>query len=416
MRSLLKFIWLPLFLSTSCTMDAIKNDFPESFTITVENVTPIERLDEAIALEVAQMHGKAPDFNPQAFLLTSGDTEWASQANDLDGDGHVDQIVAAVDFKPNEKKELLVRFAKTGIKPRPYLKRTQAELSIKTGGRFENRKYIGGKFQNVSFLRVPPQHTDHSEYIRYEGPGWESDKVGYRFYLDWRNAHDIFGKKTPAMVLQNIGQDGFDSYHNMCDWGMDVLKVGESLGIGSPGMWQNDKAIRISQTDSVRCDIVLNGPVASLIRTQFFGWKISEKMDILTEELLITAGSRLTRHSLLLDGDAENLCTGIVLLPDAELLQSTGDGLWSYLATFGKQSLAGDQLGMAILFRTRDLIKVARDALNHVVILRPEKGQVAYYSLAAWEQEPGGIKDKESFIRYLQVTSQRLDHPLVIEY
>jgi hypothetical protein len=78
-----------------------------------------------------------------------------------------------------------------------YQKRTQAEISVKTGGHFENRKYIGGDFENVNYLRVPDEHTDHSYYIRYEGPGWESDLVGYRFYLDWRNATDVFGKKTP---------------------------------------------------------------------------------------------------------------------------------------------------------------------------------------------------------------------------
>lgn len=37
---------------------------------------------------------------------------------------------------------------------------------------------------------------DHAYYIKYERPGLESDKVGYRFYFDQRNAIDVFGKKT----------------------------------------------------------------------------------------------------------------------------------------------------------------------------------------------------------------------------
>ena len=88
-----------------------------------------------------------------------------------------------------------------------------------------------------TILRVPPEHTDHSWFIRYEGPGWESDLVGYRFYLDWRNATDIFGKKDHRYgACKDVGQDGFDSYHEPADWGMDVLKVGESLGIGALGL------------------------------------------------------------------------------------------------------------------------------------------------------------------------------------
>src|SRR5690606_41170855 len=64
--------------------------------------------------------------------------------------------------------------------------------------------------------------------IRYDGPGIESDKVAYRIYLDERNGFDIFGKKTPDLVLQDVGLDGFESYHHPAPWGMDILKVGAS--------------------------------------------------------------------------------------------------------------------------------------------------------------------------------------------
>src|SRR5690606_33331726 len=73
--------------------------------------------------------------------------------------------------------------------------RTHAELSIKEGGSWEGEKYKGGNFAQVTEFTVPEQHPDHSGYIRYEGPGWENAQVGYRLYLDWRNAIDIFGKK-----------------------------------------------------------------------------------------------------------------------------------------------------------------------------------------------------------------------------
>ncbi|WP_300977302.1 DUF4861 family protein, partial [Flavobacterium sp.] len=72
--------------------------------------------------------------------------------------------------------------------------KTYAEISVKEGGKWEGRKYIGGTFKNVQKLKLAPEHTDHSFDIRYEGPGWESNKIGYRLYLDWRNAIDIFGK------------------------------------------------------------------------------------------------------------------------------------------------------------------------------------------------------------------------------
>ena len=106
---------------------------------------------------------------------------------------------------------------------------------------------MGGSFKNVNHVTNPPQYTDHSEYIRYEGPGIESDMAGYRVYLDWRNGFDIFGKTTPGLVLQDVGQDGYDSYHEMSDWGADILKVGQSLGMGGYGYWDGNKTILVSE-------------------------------------------------------------------------------------------------------------------------------------------------------------------------
>ena len=128
--------------------------------------------------------------------------------------------------------------------------KTYAEVSVKEGGKWEGRKYIGGTFKNVQKLKLAPEHTDHSFDIRYEGPGWESNKIGYRLYLDWRNAIDIFGKKTEKIILPQVGQDGFDSYHEMSDWGADILKAGKGIGIGSVDRYLNKERLHFYEVDS----------------------------------------------------------------------------------------------------------------------------------------------------------------------
>jgi len=403
--------------------NTLKQTYPEAITLTVKNPVAMERQgvkrarrDAAIVVEMMQLKAKAPEFNSNAFVILAEGRELASQAIDRDNDGNTDHIVCVADFAPNETKTFTVRYAKSGELRREYPKRTQAELSHKVGGKFVNRKYEGGTFQNVQYLRVPPEHTDHSLYIRYEGPGWESDKIGYRFYLDWRNAIDIFGKKTPDMVLQNVGLDGFDSYHEMSDWGMDILKVGDALGIGSLAMWYGGKAQRVAQTDSVTCAILADGTVYSQIQTKYFGWKVGDGVFNVVSNLSITAGSGLTKHQVEIDGNPDNLCTGIVKLDSTVLLVSpeSSEG-WAYLATYGKQSLANDKLGMAVLYRKSDLIEVTADQLSHVVVLKPENGRLTYYFLGAWEQEPDGIKNKEEFEAYLNETSAALNAPLMIE-
>ncbi|MFQ5603022.1 MAG: DUF4861 domain-containing protein [bacterium] len=394
----------------------LAKQYPEALQMTVKNAVNLARKDALVAMGIEEIKTNFPQFNPAAFVVLDAGKELASQADDLDGDGALDQITFVADFTTNESKAVTVRYATSGEKKRDYLRRTQAELSHKFGGKWMERKYEGGQFQNVDLLRVPPEHTDHSLFFRYEGPGWESDKVGYRFYLDWRNAIDIFGKKTSQMVLQDVGQDGFDSYHEMADWGMDILKVGESLGIGSIGMWHHGKVYRVSETDGSTCRISANGPVFSSIQTRYFGWKVGSKKFDLTSNLSITAGSRLTRHEVVISGEADNLCTGLVKHKDTEVLQSAEAGSdWAYFANFGKQSLAGDNLGMAILYRRSELIQMTEDELSHVLVLKPQNGKLTYYFLAAWEQEPDGLRTQVEFQEFLDKTVTALNMPVAIK-
>ncbi len=86
-----------------------------------------------------------------------------------------------------------------------------------------------------------------------------------------------------------------------------------------------------------------------------------------------------------------------------------------YLATYGKQSLANDLLGMAVLFNQKDLIELTEDKLSYVVVLKPENSQLNYHFLAAWEQEPNAIKTKDEFVLYLNEVVKKLDHPIIIE-
>ncbi len=418
--TLMTLISLLFLLSCTSEMDqAIKNEYPLALKIAAKNESGLSRTDEPVVMNVADLKSRASDFNPSAFVIFCQGTEVPSQAIDRDGDGRIDQIATVLNFKPGEKKKLTVRYSPLGEKIRNYPKRTQAELSVKTGGAFVNRKYQGGTFQNVTYLRVPAEHTDHSFYIRYEGPGWESDKVGYRFYLDWRNAVDIFGKKVPDMVLQKVGLDGFESYHQMSDWGADIFKVGESLGLGSIASWHQGKANRVAQTDSVTCAIVANGPIYSQIRTIYYGWQVGSQKVNLTADLSIWAGSRLTKTDLSIDGELDNICTGLAKHANTTFFsqEPAQTDEWGYIALWGKQSLASDEdeLGIAVLYPKAQMLQLTEDDLNHVIVLKPENGKVSYYFLAAWIQEPNGIKTSQDFVDYLNVTVQQINQPVTVK-
>jgi hypothetical protein len=358
---------------------------------------------------------------PEDFSMKSADQyiladkkPYPFQVNDMNKDCIPDNISFVCSFKKGEKKEFAL-IKNSSDKLPVFKKKTQAELSIKTGGEWKDRKYSGGEFKNIRFLKVPPEHTDHSYFIRYEGPGWESDKAGYRFYLDWRNAVDFFGKKVNTMVLQDVGQDGFDSYHEPAEWGMDVLKVGESLGIGTIAMWQNNKANRVAVTDSVTCEIILNGMVKSMIETKYYGWQVGDTKTDLVSQLSIAAGSHITKHQLFLNNEVDSLCTGIRKDMKAELIRDeSGQGEWSFLATWGRQSLADDNLGMAIFFNKSQLEMITSDHLSHVAVLKSSDKQLTYYFLAVWEQEPENTGTREEFLSVVRSELFKLNNPLSV--
>lgn len=389
--------------------------YPNVLTIKLENSADFQRADCSFSMEVDDLKVLDPDFNTRAFVIFHEGVELASQGINRDINGEVDQVVCLADFQPGEVKELAVRFAIAGEQRRTYPQRAYAELSHKTGGRFEDQKYLGGTFTNVRYLLLPPEHTDHSDYIRYEGPGWESDKVGYRFYLDWRNAIDIFGKKVTTMVLPNAGQDGFDSYHEMSGWGMDILKVEESLGIGSIGMWVGDRVERVAQTDSITCAVVADGPIKAIIRTDYYGWYVEDLKYHLVSDLSIAAGERITRHDLYIEPNPGNLSTGIVKHHEGKLIADPEvSSEWAYVATYGRQSLANDNLGLAIFYRRDNLIELTEDQHSLVAILKPRAGRLTYYFLAAWEGEHDGIRTEDEFIDYLGMLRRELSEPIKI--
>lgn len=399
-----------LFSCSSKKQEASSNDAAGALTIEVTN--PLDKPRAGVMVYVAQKD-LGDSFDAESFVVLDGTTEIPSQYNKKDKEK--EGVVFVIDqLDANAKKTYTITTESNSA--HAYKKRTQAEISVRTGGKFENRKYIGGTFQNIDSLRVPDEHTDHSFYIRYEGPGWESDLVGYRLYLDWRNAIDIFAKTTDEMVLQNVGQDGFDSYHEMGDWGMDVLKVGESLGVGSLSTFHDGQANRVDKTDSVISKILENGAVYSAVQNDYFGWEVAEsKVDVLSK-LSIHAGTRLSHYEITLEGDQlENMSTGIGKDAKAKLFTSEGDnGKWGYIATYGDQSLNDDNLGLAVLFSNDSFVEFTEDDHSHVVKLKPSAGKIDYYFLGAWELEPNGITNESDFIDYVNKTAEELANPVKV--
>ena len=397
---------VPYFLFFTLVSFVISCSSQKVIQLNITNPTELELSDVFITSEIDSSMGSISVYESDNLvpsqLLVSGEKK---------------EIGFILNFNPSESKIVTI---KPDAEKHEFKSRTYTELAMKPGNVYSDGRFRGDKFVNVSELKVPSIHTDHDALFKYEGPGWESELVGYRFYLDWRNANDIFGKKVNELLLADIGVHDTvakdDSYHEMQSWGMDIFKVGNSLGIGSIGMWYDNKVYMVSKTDSVYCEIPENGPIVSTIKTSYYGWQVgSDKYDLVST-LSIAAGSRMTKCGLQISGEPENLVTGLAKYEGADFIKHTSDGEWAYISLYGNQTLVGpeDKLGIAIFYRRNDLIKMDEDELNYVLQLKPVNGLVEYYFCAAWEQEPNGIKDRNQFIEYLDDTLEQLNNPPIV--
>lgn len=378
-------------------------------TLSVTNRAEIKITDALVEVPI--------DSKEQNVILIIDGTEIPNQVIDKNDQ----QVVKFVtDFNPNESK--VFRIEETSDeKSTRYKARTYSELSMKTNNVYFDKRFRGNKFENVTYLKVPSIHTDHDALFKYEGPGWESEKVGYRFYLDWRNATDIFGKKYDKMILDQVGTHDTvakdDSYHSMQEWGMDIFKVGNSLGIGSIGMWADEKVNMVSKTDSVICSIPYTGPIEAKVNTKYFGWRVGDNKYDLNSSFSISAGSRLTKCELEISENAENIVTGLAKYKGTDLMKSNYKTGWNYLALYGNQTLVNknDKLGIVVFYNADDLLELSEDELSYIVKLKPNNGNVTYYFAAAWEQEENGIKNITEFKKYLDETLNTLNNPLIVE-
>jgi len=370
--------------------------------------------DQIVAVDLSGLK----NFAPEELAAFEGNDEIPSQLIDHDGDGTFDKFAFLVNLDSNETKSVTV---KETINKKEFKQRAHAEISEKRDYNLVDGVYKGGHFVSVKQSKTPEGHIDHNYYYKCEGPCWESDKVGYRFYMDWRNSMDIFGKKVNDIVLPNVGHTktevGNDSYHDMSDWGMDIFKVGNSLGIGTFAAYVDGKVEKVSKTDSIICTIVNDGPLAATVNTKYYGWVFGDQKIDLDANLCIKAGSRLTKYNLNLTGNYNSYCTGLAKHDGTVYINSDKEGEddWNYIALWGKQSLAGDNAGIALFYNNNSKIDLTEDDLSYIVNLVPRNNNIQYYFAACWEQELNGIKTKEEFIVYLNEVIEELNNPVGIK-
>jgi hypothetical protein len=413
---------LPMLLFTtagmlmSFTLHASSNSVTQATklaSVVANNPLPQPRNDAQVWIPTSML----PNYNPNLPILVMSDGKLLqSELTNKKIQTDKDQILVITNFTSNQSKTLTIHQLSNGIPEKLTTNKTYAELGLRVGGKKDNKGILkGGQYVQVSQYQLPEDHKIGNKLMKYEGFGWESESVAYRYYYDNRGAIDVFGKQIHALTLKDVGLDG-NNYHELENWGMDVLKVNNSVGLGAPAAVINNKLVKVTDFASSYVNIE-NLTLFSQIDLFHNQWQVNSTTTDLHTRLRIYPGSALTDVSATTNQPINNWGTGLVN-HQVQYFESDNKSNWCYLASFGKQSLNKDLLGLAIFYPCKDKGKIVVDkdniALHFAPMVSAGNNDIHYKFTAKWQAEPDGPESIEDFTQYLETTINLLNSPIAV--
>jgi hypothetical protein len=330
-----------------------------------------------------------------------------SQCDDINGDGRWDELAFLCDLEAGETQKLLFE---------PVVPDSYPAFAVRTHVRF-CRAFA--PFENAwDDLRMKTNDTKFTIPVyQMEGPAWENDVVAFRNYYDARNGIDIYGKRVNEMVLDSVGLMG-RNYHELAGWGMDILKVGNSLGAGAIAIGIGDSIYRVGPCREGRFRLICQGPVRSVFELTYTDVPAGNRLYTIEHQISMYAGDGFYRTKVKvsdLRGD-EELVTGIVNL---HMIRSgtLSEGRMKIMSSLGNQGFSGEVLGMGLIFPASQFKRYweAPDSgtgivSTHLVSLSLNKNLPTVFAfLAAWELQDPGIKDRDYYLSVLKSSARKVE-------
>ncbi|HLO60640.1 MAG TPA: DUF4861 domain-containing protein [Bacteroidales bacterium] len=371
----------------------------------VTNPSGIDIKDKAFVLfrnEVAPWITDSIGNKKVVARLGSGDL-LPSQCDDIDGDGRWDEFLFMCDLKAGARQK--IQFETVDAMP---------VFPVRTNIRFGR---MAKPFEEVSGdLRMKTNDTKFSAPVyQMEGPAWENDKIAFRNYYDARNGIDIFGKLVPEMVMDSVGVNGRE-YHTLHDWGMDILKVGNSLGAGAIAIAVGDSLYRVGPCEEGTYRQISEGPVRSLLELTYKNVPAGDRRYDVIHRIAIYAGDHFYRSRVWVKGlkGDENIVTGIVNLHNIK-----GDSISfekrKIMFSSGNQGFSGEVLAMGVIVPDSVFVNYSEApdsgsgiVSTHLVYMKLKENQPTCWRFAAlWENRDPMVKDKNYLVGILKESALR---------
>jgi len=386
-------------LVTACTPHTQPFKVSNTLDYPVKDKTVVLTVEEVAAYLPLAKEGKA------VLAADASGKAWPTQNDDVDGDGQWDELSFLVSMEAASHAEVVFRYAESK-ELEAFPKRTNVRFGYKTE-----------PFAEVSSekrLKSIDSPTIQAIF-QMEGPVWENDMVGFRNYYDARNGMDIFGKKTDEMVLDSVGIRG-QQYHEMDSWGMDILKVGNSLGAGAIALQIGDSLYRIGPCETGAYRFITEGPVRAMFELTFKGFVAQGRSYDITHQISIRAGEHFYCRKVWIGGlqGDEYLVTGIVDKYELPVIQDA-KGSCQVVATHGAQAYTHENLGLAVLVKSDDLVEqyaapkegegIVETHLAKLKVQNPTE----FAFVVGWEYQDGSFATQDGFMDMCRKSIDRFE-------
>lgn len=384
--------------------------------IILTNTSAFTLTDKPVTIKRTQLKVPLKGIIYPLILSPDGDTIPA-QLDDVNADNNWDELFFVVNLPANATQTYSLKWVTNSIE---FVKRT----SVRFGKRMSAKDTVQPALDETVYAADMPKKMGFQRY-QTDGPSWENDKVGFRHYLDGRNAKDVFGKKITYMSPEKVGINAAgaveDNYHVMEPWGRDIMAVQNSIGIGGLAMLQHDSIMRLGVTvddslnnvEKTTFNIVAEGPVRSVMHFNYHNWKPESRSYEVDEVTSIWPGMYAYHNSVKASGlqGNENLLIGMVSIfathPPVEVRVNNK---WVALISHDKHSYNKQWwLGLALILPADAYLELIeapqKGKLSNSYLAKMKVSNnkpVSYYAVAGWEISDAGFKDPAYFQQYVE--------------
>jgi len=330
----------------------------------------------------------------------------SSQLDDLNKDGVPDELVFLLDLKANQTRPVIIKTI-----PASQRKNFPAEvyadmISKTTDGK---QKFV----KEMSSLK-----NDMYKKMHHHGVAFESALIAYRIYFDNKSTIDVYAKKKQQLELSKTEWYPTDE-QAAAGYGDDVLRVFNSVGVGSVKGWDGTKATHIDQFDKRTQRIVAVGNLRSVVESDVEGWQYEGKKINMTVRYILYARHRDAIAEVRASEDIANLATGVQTIAGGPTMTSQKGlvGSWGtdYPVTdtikYEKQTC-----GLGVYVPKAIVKQQVTEGLNNLILMPYHKGETLrfYLTAGALKEEKKPFKSSKEFFAYIKQWATALE-PIVVK-